>query len=76
MRITNHEAPHYAVFSILLSLPPLRLKYLPEHPVLVNPQFTFLPFSKTTQDGTQQLRMELSNSGWNSTTQDGTPVPS
>jgi hypothetical protein len=27
---------------------PLRLKHLPEHPVLANPRSTFLPFSKTT----------------------------
>jgi hypothetical protein len=26
----------------------LRLKYLPEHPVLANPRFTFLPLIKTT----------------------------
>ena len=34
LSITNHETPHYAVFSILLSLLPLRSEYLPRHPIL------------------------------------------
>jgi len=33
VKSTNHEAPHYAVLSILLLILPLSLKYLP-HPGL------------------------------------------
>ena len=41
---TDHKAPRYAVFSIpLLRRPSLRPKYPPQHPILENPQPTFLP---------------------------------
>jgi len=38
MKRTKYEAPHYAVFSRLLPLPPLRSKYSPQRPVLKQPQ--------------------------------------
>jgi hypothetical protein len=40
---TSYEAPHYVVFSNLLSLISLRSKYSPQHPVLKHPQSMFLP---------------------------------
>jgi hypothetical protein len=33
VKSTDHEAPHYAVFSITLSLALLTPKYIPQHPV-------------------------------------------
>jgi hypothetical protein len=44
--ITNHEAPHYAVFSSLLSLPPFSPKYLPQHPILEDPYFPLVSETK------------------------------
>jgi hypothetical protein len=40
---TDREAPHYVVFSNPLLLLSLRPKCSPQHPVLKNPQHTFLP---------------------------------
>jgi hypothetical protein len=45
---TNHEAPHYVIFSILLLLPlslslSLMSKYPSQHPVLKHPQSVFFP---------------------------------
>jgi len=38
----NYEAPHYAIISILLSIPlSLWYKYSPQHPFLKHPQSTF-----------------------------------
>jgi hypothetical protein len=36
-RKTSYEAPHYEVFSNLLSLISLRFKYSPRHPVFKHP---------------------------------------
>ena len=39
---TDHEAPHYVVFSTPY-LVPLRPKYPPQHPILKHPQPMFVP---------------------------------
>ena len=43
---TNHEAPHYAIFSSLLLLPPLRYKYIPQQTILKLPQLIIFPSSQ------------------------------
>ena len=40
---TERKAPCYVVFSTPCYLIPLRRKYFPQHPILENPQPTFLP---------------------------------
>jgi hypothetical protein len=42
VRSTVHKAPHYLVFSTPCYLCHLRLKYLPQHPILEHPQPMFL----------------------------------
>ena len=42
VRSTDHSAPHYAVFSTLLLLVPLRPKYSPQRPIPKHPQPKFL----------------------------------
>jgi hypothetical protein len=37
VRSTNYEAPHYTLFSILLSLPPPWGQAFPSHPFLIHP---------------------------------------
>jgi hypothetical protein len=44
---TNHKFPHYPVSSVLLLLPPLRPKYLPQHPFLQHPQPLYFPLLET-----------------------------
>jgi len=41
LRITNHDALYYALFSSLLLLPSSLAEYLLQHPVLEHPQHTF-----------------------------------
>ena len=41
LKITNHEAPHYVLFSSLLLLPSSLAEYLLKHPVLEHCQCTF-----------------------------------
>jgi len=40
---TDHQGPHYVVFSTSFYLVPLRSKYLFQHPILTQPQPMFLP---------------------------------
>ena len=43
VRSTDHEAPHYVVFSTPMLPRPSQAKYSPQHPILKRPQPTFLP---------------------------------
>jgi hypothetical protein len=40
---TDHQAPHYVIFSIPLLPRPSYAQTLPQHPILKHPQPTFLP---------------------------------
>ena len=43
MSSTNHEAPHYAVPSSILLLPPSQVKRFSQHPVLEHPYPMLIP---------------------------------
>lgn len=37
MKSTEHKALHYAVFPLASNVMPLKLNYLPQHPILKHP---------------------------------------
>ena len=43
VRSTDHQAPHYVVFSTPCYLVPLRPQYSPQNPILKHPHPSFLP---------------------------------
>jgi hypothetical protein len=56
MESASYEASHYVIFSIIMSLPPLRSKYTPQHPRTVSIPHGDRP-SSTPTDTTRTLQM-------------------
>jgi hypothetical protein len=53
VRSTDHDAPHYEVFSTSCYLVPLRPKYFSQHPILKHPQCqrpSFTPIQNNKQN--------------------------
>ena len=69
LRSREHKAPCYVVFSTPLL--PLRYKYPSQHPILKNPQPTFLPQCEQPTSTTIQNNRQYYTSAWK--TKDSAP---